>query len=97
MNNVDPDILHVLKGIAASGESLRVATVKAKHERQAVDRMETQVELLADEVERVIPKNHPLFFQVLLFTVLRKAARKQEEQEPEYESALEGFFVGDQD
>jgi hypothetical protein len=41
--------------------------------------------LLSDEVEAVIPKEHPLFDTVLLLTVLRKVTKT----EPEPQSALE--------
>jgi hypothetical protein len=90
MNSLDPDILAVLKTIADSGELERVATVKAKHQKQLEDKVHTQVELLADEVERVIPRNHPLFMPVLIGTVLRKVLRIQ--QEPEFKSFLEEGF-----
>jgi hypothetical protein len=87
MNNIDPDILAVLKAMAASGEVARVAKVREKHERQLEERVYTQVELLSDEVERVIPRTHPLFSRVLIGTAIRKAVIAQEE--PETPSELE--------
>jgi hypothetical protein len=93
MNNLDPDLLFVLKTLAANGELERVAKVKAKHEKQLEERVYTQVELLADEVERVVPRDHPLFMPVLLGTALRKVLAAQ--QEPEFRSFLdEGFPQG---
>jgi hypothetical protein len=87
MREIDPDILAVLKAIAASGEVVRVAKVNAKHERQALDRMETQLELLSDELERVIPRSHPIFNTVLMGAAIHKVSRTQEE--PEFRSFLE--------
>jgi hypothetical protein len=87
MNNLDPDILSVLRTIGASGESRRVAKVTAKHERQAVDRLETQLELLAEEVEAVIPRTHPLFNIVLIGAALQKVLRTT--AEPEFRSYLD--------
>ena len=90
MNNIDPDILYALKTVAADGESQRVVKVKAKHEKQVEQQFETQMELLSDEVERVVPRNHPLFDLVLILAVTRKIERRQ--QEPEFHSFLEDSF-----
>jgi hypothetical protein len=79
---VDPDILRVLKAITADGESRRVAKVTAKHEKQAVDRLETQLALLADEVAAVIPRTNPLFNIVLMGAAVQKVLRSQQEPEP---------------
>jgi hypothetical protein len=88
--HLDSDLLSVLKNIAGRGEIQRVAKVHAKHQRQLEERINTQVELLSDEVERVIPRNNPLFMQVLFCTVLHKLARNiQEQPEPEFRSYLE--------
>ena len=89
---VDPDILAVLNTIVANGESQRVAKTRKKYEQRAERQLETQLELLSDEVEAVIPRTHPLFESVLLLTAIRKIARTQEE--PEYKSALEVFPNG---
>jgi hypothetical protein len=93
MNHVDPDILYALKTLAGDGDSERVRNVKARHEKQDAQRFETQMELLVDEVERVCPRNHPLFELVLILAVARKVERKQ--QVPEFRSFLdEGFPAG---
>lgn len=76
---IDPDIAAALKAIAADVERLRVAKVRARHAKQAEQRFETEMELLTDEVERVIPKDNPLFPIVLLLAVARKIERTQVE------------------
>ncbi len=43
--------------------------------------------MLSEEIERVIPRTHPLFESVLLLTLLRRVERSQ--QEPEFKSDLE--------
>lgn len=90
---IDPDVLAVLNAIVADGESERVATVKTKHEKQLEERIHTQIELLSDEVERVIPRSHPLFVRVLISTAIRKALHGQ--QEPEFRSFLDEGFPKD--
>ena len=86
-NNVDPDIVFALKTVAADGDSQRVLNAKARHEKHTEQHFETQMELLSDEVERVVPRSHPLFELVLILAVTRKMERKQ--QDPEFHSALE--------
>ena len=93
MNNVDPDILFALKAVASDGESQRVLNLKAKYKKRTDQQFETQMELLTDEVERVCPRNHPLFELVLILAVARKVERSQ--QEPEFQSFVdEGFPNG---
>ena len=93
MNNVDPDILAALKTVAAEGESQRVLNIKARHLNRVERHFETQMELLTDEVARVVPRTHPLFDLVLILAVTRKIERKQ--QTPEFRSFLdEGFPRG---
>jgi hypothetical protein len=93
MNNVDPDILYALKTVAGGGESQRVLNLKAKYEKRTEQQFETQLALLSDEVERVCPRNHPLFELVLILAVARKVERSQ--QEPEFQSFVdEGFPQG---
>jgi hypothetical protein len=87
MNNVDPDILAALKTVAGDSDSHRLLQVHKRHDEAAQRRFETQMELLSEEVERVIPRNHPLFELVLILAVTRKVERTQ--QEPEFHSALE--------
>lgn len=90
MSNVDPDILYALKTLAADANSDRVLKIKANHQKQAAQRFETQMELLADEVERVVPRTHRLFELVLILAVARKLENKQ--QEPEFQSYLDAGF-----
>ena len=90
MNNVDPDILAALKTVAADGNSQRVLKAKATHDKQTQQHFETQMELLSDEVERLVPRSHPLFELVLILAVARKMENKQ--QEPEFRSFLDDGF-----
>ena len=85
MKHIDPDIIAALRSIAADGESTRVVQARKRHDEHTQRRFETQLELLSDEVEAVIPKDHPLFESVLLLTVLRKVMH----DEPEFVSDLE--------
>lgn len=87
MNNVDPDIIHALRMLKADGEAQRVLGLKAKYEKRAEQQFETQMQLLVEEVERVCPRNHPLFELVLILAVATKLERKQ--QAPEFISDLE--------
>lgn len=87
MKNVDPDIIAALKTVAADGDSQRVLGVKARHQKQNQQRFETEMQLLSDEVERVVPRTHPLFELVLILAVTRKIERTH--KEPEFRSALE--------
>jgi len=90
MNNIDPDILFALKTVAADGESARVLQARKRHDEQAQRRFETEMELLTDEVEQMVPRTHPLFNLVLILAVSRKLERKQ--QEPEFHSFLDENF-----
>jgi hypothetical protein len=95
-SNIDPAILDALKMISGpDGESLRVAKVRKRNAAQVEAKLETQMELLADEVERIIPRNHKLFEVVLMLAMMLKVKKITEEQEePEYKSALEQFPPG---
>jgi serine phosphatase RsbU (regulator of sigma subunit) len=84
--SVDKDVLAVLKTMAAPVEEARLAKLKAKHNRLTQRQVETQLELLADVVEQVIPRTHPLFNAVLLETAILKVS--QEHEQPEDESFL---------
>jgi hypothetical protein len=92
MSNVDPDIVSALKMIAGGEESPRVKAVRAKHDKQLEQHIETQLHMLSDEVSKVIPVTHPLFEQVLMLTLLRKLEKRQ--QAPEFKSFLEDFPQG---
>lgn len=87
MNNLDPDILAALKTIAADGDSQRVLQARKRHDAATQRRFETQLELLSEEVETLVPRGHPLFELVLTLAVARKVERTQ--QEPEFRSYLE--------
>ena len=87
MNNVDPDILFALRSIASSENAQRLPNIKARYEKRLQQHFETQMQLLMDEVERVVPRNHPLFELVLIVAVARKIELK--EQEPEFISDIE--------
>jgi|SRR5580658_1757367 hypothetical protein len=50
MKNADPDVLAVLKTMAAPVEEARLAKLKAKHNRLTQRQVETQLELLAGSV-----------------------------------------------
>jgi hypothetical protein len=84
MNRVDGDILAALKTVAADADSQRLLRVKAKHEKQHQQTFETQMELLSDEVERVVPRGHPLFELVLILAVARKLERRQQQIDMNY-------------
>jgi hypothetical protein len=86
-NNVDQDILAALKSIAADADTPRVLQARKRHDAATQRRFETEMELLTDEVERVVPRTHPLFELVLTLAVARKVERTQ--QEPEFKSELE--------
>jgi hypothetical protein len=92
MKHIDPDILAALQAVAGDEESKRLLNVKARHEKQAEQRFHTQLELMRDEVERVVPRGHPLFDLVLILAVARKMEHMQQEierkrQEIEFPSA----------
>ena len=89
--DLDPDVLAVLQAMEKTPEQRRQRLVRAKHERQSHNRLETQLELLVDEVSRAMPRTHPDFKMVVITAMLRKFAKQHEE--PEYKSVLEdGFF-----
>jgi hypothetical protein len=93
MKHVDPDILAALKSLASGADSPRVAQARKRHDEATERRFETQMALLSDEVEAVVPKEHPLFELVLILVCARKVERSQ--QEPEFQSFVdEGFPNG---
>lgn len=87
MKAVDKDVLATLKTLAADGESQRVLQAHKRHDEHTQRRFETEMELLSEEVETLVPRTHPLFELVLLLAVATKIERKQ--QTPEFHSALE--------
>jgi hypothetical protein len=87
MKHVDPDLLAVLNQIGVNREARRVVKARKKYDEQTERQLETEMELLADEVERVVDRTNPLFRSVLLLTAIRKIANRFEE--PEDVSALE--------
>ena len=86
MKNVDPDIIAALKSVVGDSESQRVLQAHKRHDEHTQRRFETEMELLSEEVETLVPRTHPLFELVLLLAVARKIENKQ--HEPEYVSAL---------
>ena len=92
MRTIDPDLLAVLNTIGVNREARRVAKARKKYGEQAERQLETQMELLADEVERVVDRSNPLFESVLLLTAIRKISNTLEE--PEDASALDVFPNG---
>ncbi len=87
MKHVDPDVIEALKSVAAGADLPRVVQAKERHKKHDAQRFETQMQLLVDEVERVCPRDHPLFELVLLLAVARKLERTQ--QEPEFKSFVD--------
>jgi hypothetical protein len=85
MNKIDSDILDALKTVAGDGESRRLLRARKRHDERTKQRFETQMELLSDEIERVIPRNHPLFESVMLLTVIRKLGNAEHEYIPDFE------------
>lgn len=85
MKHVDPDIIAALTNIASGADSPRVARALKRQDEATQRRFETQMELLSDELEQVIPKEHPLFESVLLLTVLRKIKPPEKEAPSELE------------
>lgn len=80
--DIDPDVVQAARKVF---DTHRVNNIRAKHHRQEQQKIETQVQLLVDEVSQVIPLTHPAFLAVLMLA----ASKKFDKQEPEYKSALE--------
>jgi hypothetical protein len=87
MKDIDPDVLAAMQTIFEARRNGHLGKVQAKHRKQAENRFETQMELLVDEVEKVIDPKHPAFMLVLLLTLNEKLQRHT--AEPEFESYLE--------
>jgi hypothetical protein len=83
--NIDPDVIAAMKTLAVNGDRKRAQSIRARQRKQPDTMLETHIELLIDEVERVIPRTHPDFMNVLLLAVLKKITRT----EPEFKSYLE--------
>jgi hypothetical protein len=93
MKTVDEDVLKAVQTIADAHRNSHVGKVKEKHRKQAEARFETQIELLCDEVEKVMDRKHPAFLLVLALAVVEKLQRHT--AEPEFKSFLdEGPFNG---
>jgi hypothetical protein len=86
MKSVDPDILAALKSIAADADTPRVLAARKRHHEHTLQRFQTEMQLLSDEVERVVPRTHPLFDLVLVLAVARKIERTQTQQEAQQEA-----------
>ena len=80
--DIDPVVVQAARKVF---DTHRANNLRAKHQRQEQQKIETQVQLLVDEVSQVIPLTHPSFLAVLMLA----ASKKFDKQEPEYKSALE--------
>ena len=87
MNNVDPDVLAAVQTVFEARRNSHAGKVKEKHRRQDAARFETQIELLFDEVQKVMDPKHPAFLLVLALTVMEKLQRQT--AEPEFTSFLD--------
>lgn len=87
MRTVDPAITAALQTIFEARRNTHVGKVREKQRKQLEEKITTQVELLCDEIEEVIPRNHPAFQLVLILAVTEKLKKFQ--VEPEYKSCLE--------
>lgn len=90
MQTIDPDIAAALQTVFEARRLHHVGKIKAKHQQQALDKLETKIQLIADELEEVLPKDHPAFEMVLVLTVMEKLRKTH--QEPEYKSCLDESF-----
>ena len=89
MRDIDPDVLAACKTIFEARRNSHLGKVRAKHSKQVEARFETQIELLCDEVEKVIDPKHPAFLLVLALAVMEKVSKAT--TEPEYKSCLDSF------
>lgn len=97
---IDPDILASIKRHDLTGEHQqevqRLLGVKRRREDQLVNRIETQLELLADELEQVMPRTHPKFQAVLMGAFIRRVTRAKRlaeaQREAEFDAYLDGGF-----
>jgi uncharacterized membrane-anchored protein YjiN (DUF445 family) len=83
--NIDPAVVKALK-IITKDRRTKKSLEKALHKKE-LQRLETIIELLIDEVERVVPRDSPLFMPTLLLTVLNKIEVHQAKDE--FRSPLE--------
>ena len=81
MQPIDPDLLGVLNTIGTQVEARRVVNARKKYVERAQRELETEMELLEDEVERVVDRSNPLFESVLILTAIKKIAKRYEEHE----------------
>jgi hypothetical protein len=89
MKTIDPDIAAALKKVFEVRRLHHVGKIRQKQQQQALDKLETKIQLIADEVEEVLPTNHPAFEMVLALTVMEKLTK-----EPEFKSELDHFPPG---
>ena len=83
----DPDIAAVLNGLSTIKQGVRLAKVKRRQRTRTQERLATQIELLSEELEEVMPRSHPMFESMLLAAMLHKLQRLN--AEPEFKSYLE--------
>lgn len=86
--DIDEDVRAALQMIVRAQQHSEVGKVRKKQRERDEAAFETQLELLSDRVEQVIPKDNPQFPFVLLLAVMNKLYRAAN-TEPEYKSALE--------
>jgi len=82
MKTLDPDIAAAVRTIFEARQAHHRGKIKAKHRRQLEEKLTTQIELLSDEIEEVIPKSHPAFPLILVLAVEGKISKAFEEPEP---------------
>jgi hypothetical protein len=92
MRTIDPDIAAAVRTVFEARRGKHVGNIRAKHRKQAEERLATQIELLSDEIEEVIPKDHPAFPLILLLAVKSKMSKHCEQ--PEEPGLDEGFPQG---
>lgn len=95
MNTIDPDLLYALKSFDLLKknilEKVRTNRVSKKREEQLLDRIQTHVELLMDELTQFVPKDHPMFLPLLTLAMTHKM-RVGEQAEPEFVPDFEKGF-----
>ena len=87
MRTIDPDISAALETVFEARRLKHVGDIRAKHHKQLEEQITTQIQLLSDDIEEVIPKSHPAHLLVLLLAVESKITKAF--KEPEFKSDLE--------
>jgi len=87
---VDPDIAAVLRTFEVAREGKRVRKVRERQLSNVADKVETWIELFADQLEEFIPRTDPRFLPALSAVIVRKLAQ-QFQTEEESSPLAEGF------